>query len=256
MKRSAVASFVFLVALIGAALAGFPSSGRIFPLTGGTPPPPPSGIWTFCNTGTTGIVAPCTASGTVSNSALFTTTVTYVMRWAQNGINPLTSFGHVQLMLAKPSSGTLHIAGISIGAGQTSGGGKCSTNTSFCQWDFSATPTTVTISSATCSTGSPCNLTGGGFQLTDVIAFTGPATQPLMISMQMNTSSNIPFEAPSSTTVNPVGTGGFTLNNYNTWELQSVTQSATVQKNSGYSSTCSAGCGNKIAAVLQVIGTP
>lgn len=252
--RRAIFSLGLLLLSLGVAIAGFPSSGQIFPAS--STPPSVSKIWTFCNT--LPLTSPCTTQGTVITNAATGNTATWVFRWALTGINSLAGFGHIQFVLQKPASGTLPIAGFYAGAGQTTGGGKCSSNTTFCQWDFVASspaPTSVTISSATCTAGSPCTLSGGGQQLTDVMPFTGSTTNPLMVSINVNTAFSLTYETPSNTTVSPLGTPGFAAGNYNTWQLLSTQQASTVQKNSGYSGTCTP-CNNNIGLIVGVIATP
>lgn len=255
MRRSGLISLLLLLATIGAAIAGFPSSGRVFP-SGPGPSPNPK-IWTFCNT--LPLTPPCTAQGTVTTNGATAQAATWVFRWTLAGINSLASFGHIQFVLQNPASGTLPIAGFYVGAGQTTGGGKCSSNTLFCQWDFAASspaPTSVTIASATCTAGAPCTLPAGGAQTTtDVIAFSGSTSQPLMASINTNNPFSLTFETPSNTTVSPLGTPGFSANNYNTWQLLTIQQASTVQKNSGYSAVCTP-CGNKIGLIVAVIASP
>lgn len=238
------------------AFAQIPTPTMLFP-TAPTPPPATSNIWTFCYS-FTGQVSPCTALGTVNTNGATGNTATWVFRWQLAGINSLSGFGHVQFTLQGPASGSLPVAGIFVGAGQTTGGGKCSSNTIFCQWDFVASspaPTAVTIGGATCSAGSPCNLALNTTTLTDVIAFTGSTTNPLMVAINVNNPFSLTYETPASTTVSPLGTPGFSANNYNTWQLLGTQQASTVQKNSGYSAVCTP-CGNKIGLIVKVVATP
>lgn len=245
-------AFIALVLALAASAqvgvnAGFPSSGRIFPSS--APPAPNPKIWTFCNT--LPLTPPCTVQGSVSTAGSANAVIsTQVVRWQLAGINSLATFGHIQFFFHGPSSGSLSIVNAFVGAGQTTGGGKCSSNTIFCQWDFAATPTRITFSS-----GSNTIVIGNGPASSDVIAFVGSTSQPLMFAADFANPSTQAWVTPASTNVSPLGTPGFSSNNYNTWFLGSVQQASTVQKNSGYSSTCSS-CGNKILGILQVVASP
>lgn len=210
-------------------------------------------VWTFCYSGT-GIVAPCTATGTVSTVATAGAVVTWVSKW-NSGITPagplndFSSFGHVQLVFQGPNSGTLNFTALVIGDAQTTGGGKCSSNTVFCNWDFAATPTTVTIGGTTCISPAPAACKIGNVQKsTDSVAFTHDPNKPLIVAFNTDATSTYTVETPGSTNTSPVGTQ---TTWFNVYSLTGTAQAATVQKNSGYTNAS-----DRIRGIVKIIGTP
>lgn len=251
MRRIAF-SIGCLLLMLGTAIAAWPSSSK-FP-NGVTPSANPI-IWSFCYPSPgPGIVSPCTANGTISTSATISSVRTMVSKW-NSTITPAgplrdgSTFGHLQVVFQGPTSGTLAITAAYIGAAQTSGGGKCSTNTSFCQWDFAnGNCPNVSCAQLLFSGSGSVNITGNVQKASDILAFTIDSTKPLIIAYNTLSTSAYTSEVPGSTNTSPVGTNTGWFNSY---ILNGTAQAATGQKNSGYTNQA-----DTIRGIVKITGSP
>lgn len=207
MKRSTLISFALLIATIGAALAGFPSSGRVFPSAATLT------AFQYCWPGAD-ISAPCTVQGAApvakSQPLSATNTFTVITKLTSGALNPFPGKSNYILSLLGLASSTYHVDAAWIG--QSAATGSCAVGSGTCPYDF-VNPTQITSAAANAFT------VPSGAQLTlDTVAGTLVSGVAYTVAFDI-TSGSYPFVTPNTTTFNTnpkaCGTGnGCTYTSY------------------------------------------
>lgn len=143
------------------------------------------------------------------------------------------TISNIQLRLMGPTgSNAVKIANIYVGPSATSGSGHCgSGGTTFCSWDFAATPTQITFGG---SNGVTINASGSSpntISISDLVSFT-PAAGPLTVCFNLNSSGPMVFFSPTATSVIP--NSSYATTNYNAWYISGHQECSTLSKVSGY----------------------
>lgn len=220
MRRSVLISFLLLLVTIGAAIAGFPSSGRVFP-SGTTSP---ATLWS-------------TTASVVASSAAGAGGTTFVSKWTQGTasvFNPAPGANTQIQVTFKAGASIFTIADAWIGTAQTLAS-QCAGTTRL--WNFAPSPTHL----VTVSTAIPAN-TSQSF----IVPFTWPG-QPLIISYDIANTKFGANETLTASNYSPVSQ----IANFNRWALAGVSQSATACKNASYTQVA-----NALGGITQIISQP
>lgn len=194
--RKYLISFSLLLATLGAAIAGFPSSGQIFPASSG--PGATSTVFQYCWPGAN-IVSPCTVVGAapVGKAQPLSATNTYavVTKFTAPALNTFTGKSNYALsLLGFATSGTYHVDAAWIG--QSASTGTCSTTSPLCPYDF-VNPTQITSGAANAFTVPCCVETP-----LDIVAGTLVSGVAYTAAFDITGGTNYPVVTPNTTTFN------------------------------------------------------
>lgn len=191
MKRSAIISFLFILAALGGALAGFPNSGRVFPGAAA------SNVFTYCWP-SANVTAPCTATATApaakAQPLSATQNYTVVTKFTAPDLTPFPGRSLYVLNALGLASGTYHIDALWIGQSATIG--TCSVTVAGCAYDF-INPTQITLASANAFT-----VPAAAQLALDTVAGTLVSGVAYTASADITGGASYPTFTPNSTTAN------------------------------------------------------